>query len=307
MASGRAVPSFEVTLEVEETIADEVSAELFAIGAEAIEVRDREGLKLPGVILPPDGKSWLICGFTESSREDLEARLTQELAQTPCKYTVTSFQLRDDTDWANKWKEFYRPLRVGDNLWVSPSWEKAPDVPGAVVIRLDPEMAFGTGQHPTTRLCLQLVERLLTERQREIGRLRILDVGTGSGILAIGAALLGAKHIVGVDNDQVSVETAKANAERNGVAAMCKFWVGAMPQAAPHVGETFDIILANILADPLIEMAPTLRSLRASAGQVVLSGLLNDQADRVIAAYAAEGFTVEDHLCEDEWSALLLS
>lgn len=307
MASGRAVPSFEVTLEVEETIADEVSAELFAIGAEAIEVRDREGLKLPGVILPPDGKSWLICGFTESSREDLEARLTQELAQTPCKYTVTSFQLRDDTDWANKWKEFYRPLRVGDNLWVSPSWEKAPDVPGAVVIRLDPEMAFGTGQHPTTRLCLQLVERLLTERQREIERLRILDVGTGSGILAIGAALLGAKHIVGVDNDQVSVETAKANAERNGVAAMCKFWVGAMPQAAPHVGETFDIILANILADPLIEMAPTLRSLRASAGQVVLSGLLNDQADRVIAAYAAEGFTVEDHLCEDEWSALLLS
>lgn len=307
MASGRAVPSFEVTLEVEETIADEVSAELFAIGAEAIEVRDREGLKLPGVILPPDGKSWLICGFTESSREDLEARLTQELAQTPCKYTVTSFQLRDDTDWANKWKEFYRPLRVGDNLWVSPSWEKAPDVPGAVVIRLDPEMAFGTGQHPTTRLCLQLVERLLTERQREIERLRILDVGTGSGILAIGAALLGAKHIVGVDNDQVSVETAKANAERNGVAAMCKFWVGAMPQAAPHVGETFDIILANILADPLIEMAPTLRSLRASAGQVVLSGLLNDQAERVIAAYAAEGFTVEDHLCEDEWSALLLS
>ncbi|MCC6809657.1 MAG: 50S ribosomal protein L11 methyltransferase [Deltaproteobacteria bacterium] len=301
------MPSFEVTLEVEETIADEVSAELFAIGAEAIEVRDREGLKLPGVILPPDGKSWLICGFTESSREDLEARLTQELAQTPYKYTVTSFQLRDDTDWANKWKEFYRPLRVGDNLWVSPSWEKAPDVPGAVVIRLDPEMAFGTGQHPTTRLCLQLVERLLTERQREIERLRILDVGTGSGILAIGAALLGAKHIVGVDNDQVSVETAKANAERNGVAAMCKFWVGAMPQAAPHVGETFDIILANILADPLIEMAPTLRSLRASAGQVVLSGLLNDQADRVIAAYAAEGFTVEDHLREDEWSALLLS
>lgn len=300
------MPSFEVTIEIDETIADEMSGELFALGAEAIEVRDREGLKLPNVILPPDGKTWLICGFTESSREDLEAHLTTELAQTPYKYVITSLKLRDDTDWANKWKEFYRPLRVGDNLWVSPSWEKAPEVPGAVVIRLDPEMAFGTGQHPTTRLCLQLTERLLTERRRDLKKLRILDVGTGSGILAIGAALLGATNIVGVDNDEVSVETAKQNAERNGVSAACKFWVGAMPGAAKHVGDSFDIILANILADPLIEMAPTLRALLAPGGQLVLSGLLNDQADRVLAAYKAEHLTLEDHLREEEWSALLL-
>lgn len=300
------MPSFEVTLEIEETIADEMSGELFALGAEAIEVRDREGLKLPNVILPPDGKTWLICGFTESSRETLEAQLTSELALTPYKYVITSFKLRDDTDWAHKWKEFYRPLRVGDNLWVSPSWEKPPEVPGAVVIVLDPEMAFGTGQHATTRLCLQLVERLLTERRRDVKTLRILDVGTGSGILAIGAALLGAKNIVGVDNDQISVETAKQNAERNGVSASCSFFVGAMPAAAKHTGESFDIILANILADPLIEMAPTLHSLLAAGGQIVLSGLLTDQADRVLAAYKAEGLALEDHLREEEWSALLL-
>jgi ribosomal protein L11 methyltransferase len=301
------MPSFEVTIEVEETIADEMSGELFALGAEAIELRDREGLKLPNVVLPPDGKSWLICGFTESSREDLEAHLTTELALTPYKYAVTSFVLRDDTDWANKWKEFYKPLRVGERLWVAPSWEKAPDVPNAVIIRLDPQMAFGTDQHTTTRLCLQLTERLLDGRQEDVKKLRILDVGTGSGILAIGAALLGATNIVGIDNDQVSVETAKANAEMNHVGAACKFWVGAMPAAAKDVGQEFDIILANILADPLIEMAPMLRKLLAEGGKIVLSGLLNDQAERVIAAYTAQGLHLEDHLHEDEWSALLLA
>lgn len=300
------MPSFEVTLEVEEALADEVSAELFAIGAEAIEVRDREGLKLPGVVLPPDGRAWLICGFTEASREDLETRLAQEMAQTPYRYTVTKFELRDDTDWAHKWKEFYHPMRVGDRLWVSPSWETPPDLPGAVVITLDPEMAFGTGQHQTTRLCLQQLEKIMLAEPERIPALRIFDVGTGSGILAIGAALLGGKGIVGIDTDEVSVETARTNATRNNVGDRCRFDVGSMPESMQHFPGPYDLILANILADPLVSMAPSLVEMLAEDGVIVLSGLLNDQADRVIAAYKEQGLELERHTREDEWSALVL-
>ena len=301
------MPSFEVTIEVNEDISDEMAAELFALGAEAIEVRDREGLKLPGVVLPPDGKTWLICGFTSENREEFESFLVTELKDTPYPYTLTKLELRDDTDWAHKWKEFYKPLKVGDRLWVVPSWEKAPEDKNAVIIRLDPQMAFGTGQHATTRLCLKAVDEVLLERKDDLATLKVLDVGTGSGILAIGAALLGARHIVGMDNDQVSVETAAENATLNGVSTSCKFSVGAMPQAEKALGGPYDLILANILADPLVEMAPSLFRMLAPEGTLVLSGLLTEQAERVGQAYQNLGLALRDHTEEEEWSALIFS
>ncbi len=301
------MPSFEVTIEVDEASAEDLSGELFSLGAEAIELRDREGLKLPGVILPPEGKAWLICGFAGDSREALEARLVNELATLGWPYRLDKVVLRDDTDWAHKWKEFYKPLKVGRRLWVSPSWETMPEVSDAVVIRLDPEMAFGTGQHPTTRLCLRATEQLLDARKEAQKRMKLLDVGTGSGILAIGAALLGANDIIGIDNDEVSVETAKQNAARNGVAAACRFSLGAMPQATSFVGGPFDVILANILADPLVEMASSLVGLLAPGGDLVLSGLLTDQAERVGAAYTALGLSLVAHEREEEWSALVFA
>jgi ribosomal protein L11 methyltransferase len=297
-------PSFEVHIEINEEIADEVSGELHSLGAEAIEVRDRDGLKLPNVVLPPDGKTWLICGFQAESREQLESYLNAELAETPYEYTILKLELRDDTDWAHKWKEYYKPLKVGDRLWVSPSWETMPEAPGSVVIRLDPEMAFGTGQHQTTRLCLRATDELLPATRPDLTTMKILDVGTGSGILAIGAALLGAKHIVGIDTDDVSVVTAKHNAERNGVGNACFFSMGAMPDAETLVGGPFELILANILADPLVEMAPSLAKLLKKDGTLVLSGLLNEQAERVSGAYAQQGLTRLAHTEEDEWGAL---
>ena len=294
-------PACEVLVEVNEDMADIVSAELFALGATAVEVRDREGLQMPNVILPPIGKTWLLAGFDVVDPEALQLELKEAFAETPYHLSRLEARRRDDTDWATKWKEFFHPLRVGRRLWVAPSWEPPPKHDGDVVITLDPEMAFGTGQHPTTRLCLELLERF--GDTRPLAQARVFDVGTGSGILAIGAALLGATQIVALDNDEVSVDTARVNAGRNNVEGI-DFRYGAMPEAAPS--GVFDLILANILADPLIEMATTLLNVLAANGELVLSGLMVDQADRVLAAYTAIGMQLRERRDEGEWSALSL-
>lgn len=298
--------TFELTLEVEEAVGEDAAAELLEIGAEAVEVRDREGLKLPGVILPPEGKTWIIAGFDTDDPEALKADVLAQLTHWSPK--VHSLVPRDDTDWAHKWKEFFKPLKVGNKLWVSPSWETAPSDKNAVVITLDPEMAFGTGQHPTTRLCLKAVERYAESMGAAFADKKVLDVGTGSGILAIGAALLGNKHLVGFDNDEVSVDTAKVNAERNRCGHI-DFFVGEMPAATNDLKKKgpFDLVLANILADPLIEIAPMLCELTKRGGTLVLSGLMVDQAERVAAAYTAQNKTLALREDEGEWSALVFT
>jgi ribosomal protein L11 methyltransferase len=296
------IDACEVLVEVEEALADVVSAELFALGASAVEVRDREGLQLPNVILPPEGKAWLLAGFDHDTPAVLERELRAAFADESYALSRLEARLRDDTDWATKWKEFFHPLKIGRAMWVAPSWEPPPArAPGDIVITIDPEMAFGTGQHATTRLCLEMVERFADARP--IAGARVLDVGTGSGILAIGAALSGAKAIVAIDNDEVSVETARVNAERNHITGI-DFRFGALPEDAPS--GVYDLILANILADPLVFMAETLRALLAPGGELVLSGLMVDQAERVLAAYTARGLTLKLRRDEGEWSALVL-
>ena len=296
-------PACEVLIEVEESLADVVSAELFALGASAVEVRDGEGLQLPNVVLPPKGKAWVLAGFEHDTPHLLEKELRESFVQEAYVLHRLEVRLRDDTDWATKWKEFFHPIKIGRALWVAPSWEPPPHrAPGDVVITLDPEMAFGTGQHATTRLCLEMVERF--GDTRGYANTRVLDVGTGSGILAIGAALLGAKDIVAIDNDENSVDTARVNAvERNHVNGI-DFRFGALPEDAPS--GVYDLILANILADPLVFMAETLHKLLAPKGELVLSGLMVDQADRVLAAYTKRGLALRLRRDEGEWSALVL-
>ncbi len=294
-------PAFEVLIEVEEAMGDIASAELFSLGATAIEVRDREGLKLPNVILPPEGKTWIIAGFVASDAQVLEETIKEALADMSWKTTRLEVKLRDDTDWATKWKEFFHPIRIGHRLWVAPSWEKPTRFEGDIVITLDPQMAFGTGQHATTRLCLQFLEKFADAHG--LSDKRVLDVGTGSGILAIGAALLGAHDVVGVDNDEVSVDTAKENARIN-QAEHIDFRLGELPAAAPS--GVFDLILANVLMEPLISMAEVLTNALDPSGELVLSGLLLEQADGVCAAYEKHGLALRSRVDEGEWTALAL-
>lgn len=203
-----------------------------------------------------------------------------------------------EANWAEAWKEHYTAQRVGPFL-VVPSWlEPGGDADGAVVLRLDPGMAFGTGQHPTTRLCLAALAGRVGPATR------VLDVGTGSGILAIGAALMGAPRPVALDIDPRAVETAEANAAQNGVQLMGHAGTLAALRAGGGVGP-FDLVLANLLAGIVAALAPDLAAATAPGGTLIASGILDEQAPDVVAALAGAGFAAPEVLVDGDWVALV--
>jgi ribosomal protein L11 methyltransferase len=177
-----------------------------------------------------------------------------------------------EQNWVQLTQSQFDPIRVSGRLWIVPSWHEAPDA-GAINLVLDPGMAFGTGSHPTTRLCLEWLEREVR------GGERVLDYGCGSGILAIAAARLGAASVAGVDIDPQAVEAARANAERNGVTAAF------FDSAAPVAGE-YDLVVANILSNPLRVLAPAICAHVRRGGRLALSGILREQADEIVGIYA---------------------
>ena len=178
----------------------------------------------------------------------------------------------EEQNWVALTQAQFEPIRINDKLWIVPSWHQAPDG-GAVNIELDPGMAFGTGSHPTTRLCLQWISE-----QAHAG-LSLLDYGCGSGILGIAAAKFGASPVVGVDIDEKALEAAADNAQRNQVEMILRHSSVPLP-------ESFDLVVANILTNPLCVLAPVLVARLAPGGRIALSGVLESQAEQVIAAYA---------------------
>lgn len=177
-----------------------------------------------------------------------------------------------EQNWVQLTQSQFDPIRVSERLWIVPSWHESPD-PAAVNLILDPGMAFGTGSHPTTRLCLEWLERNVT------ADCTVLDYGCGSGILAIAAARLGAGRVAGVDIDPQAVDAARANAERNGVTALFA------DSAQPVAGE-YDLVVANILSNPLRVLAPAICAHVRSGGRLALSGILREQAEEIIGIYA---------------------
>lgn len=204
---------------------------------------------------------------------DIEALLAEAgaaigLSEIPA-YSVENVA---EQNWVQLTQSQFDPIRVSERLWIVPSWHETPD-PAAVNLILDPGMAFGTGSHPTTRLCLEWLERNVSEA------CSVLDYGCGSGILAIAAARLGAGHVAGVDIDPQAVEAARANAERNGVTALFA------DSATPVAGE-YDVVVANILSNPLRVLAPAICAHVRQGGKLALSGILREQIDEIIAIYA---------------------
>ena len=177
-----------------------------------------------------------------------------------------------DQNWVQLTQSQFDPIRVSERLWIVPSWHESPD-PAAINLILDPGMAFGTGSHPTTRLCLEWLERNVSPA------CTVLDYGCGSGILAIAAARLGAGRVAGVDIDPQAVESARANAERNEVSALFA------DSAEPVAGE-YDLVVANILSNPLRVLAPAICAHVRSGGRLALSGILREQAEEIISIYA---------------------
>lgn len=269
-----------LTLVVEAADVDAAAAMLDeALGALAVTIEDADAgspaeqavFDEPGV----DGASTWRRGLVSAlfADEDGALRAAAALAaRAGASIRIDSIRPVADEDWVRLTQAQFAPAEIGDGVWIVPSWAEVPP-PARLPIRLDPGRAFGTGTHPTTRMCLR---RLV--RRPPLG-LRVLDYGCGSGVLAIAAALLGAADVLAVDIDPVAVETADANARANEARAVR---VGTVDEAAG----SFDVVVANILAAPLKLLAPLLAARVAGGGEIVLSGILERQIDELRAAYA---------------------
>ncbi|EFP63863.1 Ribosomal protein L11 methyltransferase [Ralstonia pickettii] len=272
----------ECVLEVARDDAEALSEALFDLGALSVSVEDADAdtpeeqplFGEPGH--EPTRLAWNRSRVVALLAEDadpalLVAAAANEINLSPLPaYTVREVE---EQDWVRVTQSQFEPIHIGEHIWVVPSWHDAPE-PDAVVLELDPGLAFGTGSHPTTRLCMEWLEQHVQPGERT------LDYGCGSGILAIVAKKLGAGETVGVDIDPNAVEASRYNAERNHVQATF-----ALPDDAPE--GTFDLVVANILSNPLKLMAAMLCARVRPGGRLILSGVLERQAEEVAAAYAS--------------------
>lgn len=207
---------------------------------------------------------------------------------------VTYHKVNED-DWANNWKQYYKPTKVGENIVVKPTWEDYEEKPGEVVVELDPGMAFGTGTHETTRMCIKALEKKVKKDTT------VFDIGTGSGILSIAAAKLGAKHVVGVDLDPVAVESAKKNLEFNKVNNI-EILYGDLMEV---VEGKANIVVANILADIIMFLSEGVRAFIEDEGYFIASGILNTQRDKVADKLKALDFIIEEVMEDGEWICII--
>ena len=202
----------------------------------------------------------------------------------------------EEEDWQNGWKQYYKPLRIGSRVLIKPSWEEADIKENEVVVELDPGMAFGTGTHETTHMCVLLLEQYL-----EPGK-TVLDIGTGSGILAITCGKLGAGKVRGTDIDPLAVKVARENVARSGLSDRISVAEGDLVEAADG---TYDIVVANIIADIIRVLAPKVPPFIAPGGIFIASGIIKDKYEAVKEAVASAGLTVIEEKEMNEWCALV--
>lgn len=213
-------------------------------------------------------------------------------------------RLADDEDWANNWKAYYKPLKIGSRLLVRPSWESLADAEGRTVLSLDPGMAFGTGSHHTTRMCLEYLEKIIKNGDA------LLDLGCGSGILSIAGVLLGAKAALAVDIDPIAEKIAYENAELNGVGRdRYEVRIGdVLTDAALRTGlaaRQYEVITANIVASVIIALLPVVPPLLKTGGAFITSGIIRERLDEVKDAIVSNGLTVVETNINEEWCAIL--
>jgi ribosomal protein L11 methyltransferase len=279
----------EVIIEIARDHAEALSDALMEAGALSVSVEDAdEGTDQEKPLFGEPGMEPLEAAWDHSRVVALtdvdadQAAIIAEAAAAIGLADVPAFTTRDvaDADWVRLTQSQFEPIHIGTNIWVVPSWHEAPD-PDGLILELDPGLAFGTGSHPTTRLCMEWLEAHPAPGKS------VLDYGCGSGILAMVAKKMGADDVTGVDIDPQAIESARANAERNGCAIT--FYVPdelAVSGNERHKSGKFDTVVANILSSPLKLMAPMLSGRVAAGGSLVLSGVLARQAEEVAAAYA---------------------
>ncbi len=216
---------------------------------------------------------------------------------------VTMKGIREE-DWANNWKQYFKPLPIGERLWITPTWVDEPVPAGRTALRIDPGSSFGTGQHDTTKLCLTFLEQCVTDGAK------ILDIGCGSGILSIGAMLLGAQSSIAIDIEQNAAEAAAENAARNGIdLAHYETICGNILEdeaLVERLGTGYDVVCANIVADILIAMRKLFVRFMKPQAKLMLSGIIDERLDEVLEAMKQEGLTVLKIEQSAGWAAVLL-
>lgn len=230
--------------------------------------------------------------------KNLIADLEKKAAALEGIKVTVSTRIVEDQDWNESWKNFFFVTRVTDTLVIRPSWREFQPLPNDIVIDIDPGMAFGTGTHETTSMCLALIQEQMTPGAS------FLDVGTGSGILMIAAAKLGAGTLKGLDNDGVAVEIAGKNLEQNKIPP--RSFEISCTTLDQYPQERFDLLTANILAEVIIKILPEIKTRLAPKGRAILSGIINGWADRVKTALADNGFTLVKTTAQGEWVAMVV-
>jgi ribosomal protein L11 methyltransferase len=285
------MPFLELTLPCTETQQPRYERALESVGALAVtltdahaDAADEQAIFEPGVGETPLWGEMVLTALFEAGTPQELLLHALSAADEGLDWSRTSFREVEDQDWERAWMDQYEPLRFGERTWIVPWNSELPegaDAPDAAVVRLDPGLAFGSGTHPTTALCLQWLDGLAT--QGHLRDARVLDFGCGSGILALAALKLGASHAIGVDNDPQALIATHDNAERNGVSDRLSVH---LPEDEPPA--TYPVVVANILATALIALADTLAARVAPGGRIALSGILAGQEDEVLARYAQD-------------------
>ncbi len=303
----------EIEIRVTDDLADLISNRLVEQGANGVVLRDNdyfwdEGGNLQkgeeGITLV---KSYFPTDSMLDVRSQLERYLTDLSAGHP-GHPRPELHVRDmpDEDWAHSWRRFFKPTKIGSNVVVKPTWEDYTPKAGEMVIELDPGMAFGTGQHATTKLVIDAIQRYAT-REDLFGARAIahnaLDLGTGSGILAILCAKLGIARTVAVDNDPVACEAAEENVKINGVAEK----VQVRCVEIDKIAESFDLIAANILAETLIDMREEIVERLNSKGVLILSGILKQSGADVKREFMKSKLDFVESINDEDWTALIFT
>ena len=285
------MPWQEIRFQIQQHQLESVEARLESLAALSVTLEDAGDQPL---LEPLPGSTPLWDSMTVIALFDMDIdpdRIQRELSPL-IKLDNWQYSMIADQDWERSWMDQFEPIQTGDRLWICPSW-KTPPNPEAVNLILDPGLAFGSGTHPTTRLCLQWLDAHPPTGQE------IIDYGCGSGILGIAAILLGAQHVTAVDLDPQALKASRNNAENNRI--------NARQLAVCHPDEVVlpmvDILLANILSGPLISLAPKLAKLAHDGGTIVLSGILEEQAASVTAAYRP-WFNINTWACKAGWVCL---
>ncbi|GAC1344375.1 MAG: 50S ribosomal protein L11 methyltransferase [Myxococcales bacterium] len=290
--------SFSLVVTAPEDQLELLASDLFDRGALGVELQDREVLPMPGTPPLPEGCGRCIAHFdarpaAQRAARDLRAELPQLEIPEPLEVA--------EQDWSVAWRAHHKPMRVGPRSWVHPPWDVPKTAPGEARVAIDPGMAFGTGSHPTTSLCLARVDELLAGHPGA----DLLDVGTGTGVIALLAARLGAGRICGTENDPVALRAAAAAEQMNGFPAGRIGWelrgCDALP---PPFDAPYGIVVANILLNTLVELAPQIARKVAPGGHLVLAGLLTDQGEEAAGAYRRHGIELRGRTVREGWVRL---